>query len=493
MLSKISLVSSDLKDSSVSEESLSNIGKDVIKYAPSKVIGMLINLSLVPIYTNLLNPEQYGLYNIAVSVLSFICIIFSDWVGMAGLRFFKEHHLNNDIKGYFSTLTFLLASNLVIMYILSYIFFKPISNFFNVPHEILYLVLLLIIPVAVRALLFQVLRAQIKPLSYTLSVIINQILTVVFAVFFIKKFNLGVNAIILGMSLSIALIDLFMIPLCRMKSCVVIKEINFSSLINFYKYGLPLAASSLGVWLFTQNNKFILQHYKGSFYNGIYGVGFNLTYSTLLPLFSIVTLAAVPRIISQYELGTKVRPIITKLTGYYFKLFAPVVLIFCLFPKDLVILFSNSKYREAYMILPCLALSVFFFGLTEYTTIQYHLCRKTYLETISRIIPGIVEIVLNIILIPKLGWKVVGFTILFSSILYFILSLCIRIKDLNWIPPFKDIKKCLLAIIVCILLFMITRGIFVQVSPFNFVIQLIMIITVYYGVLQIQKWNVKLN
>ena len=73
------------------------IFKDMAKYTPSKIVGLLGNTVLVPIYTNLLTREEYGVYTVAIAVLSFLCIIFSDWVGLSGLRFFREHQLQNQI------------------------------------------------------------------------------------------------------------------------------------------------------------------------------------------------------------------------------------------------------------------------------------------------------------------------------------------------------------------------------------------------------------
>ena len=45
-----------------------DILKDMLKYAPSKLFGLLGNAIIIPIYTNLLSPSQYGAYAIALAV-----------------------------------------------------------------------------------------------------------------------------------------------------------------------------------------------------------------------------------------------------------------------------------------------------------------------------------------------------------------------------------------------------------------------------------------
>ncbi|MBQ1612577.1 MAG: hypothetical protein II085_03790, partial [Alphaproteobacteria bacterium] len=88
------------------EECAQTLGifKDMMKYSPSKIIGMIGNTIVIPIYTNLLLPEQYGLYSLSIALLSFLCIIFSDWVGLSGLRFFRKAQLADDLSQYLSTL-----------------------------------------------------------------------------------------------------------------------------------------------------------------------------------------------------------------------------------------------------------------------------------------------------------------------------------------------------------------------------------------------------
>ena len=83
---------------------MQNILNDMLKYAPSKLFGLFGNAVIIPIYTNLLAPSQYGIYTIALAVLSFFCIIFSDWVGLSGLRFFRANQLTDGLPKYLSTL-----------------------------------------------------------------------------------------------------------------------------------------------------------------------------------------------------------------------------------------------------------------------------------------------------------------------------------------------------------------------------------------------------
>ena len=152
----------------VEKEQLKAIFRDMVKYSPSKIVGMIGNAIIIPVYTSLLSPEQYGLYSLSIAVLSFLCIIFSDWVGLSGLRFFKHHQMSQDMPKYLTTLVTMLATNLFLMFVLSFVFRHNFYSFFHIPVKYFFAILVLIIPVAIRALLFQLLRAQLKAMSFTL-------------------------------------------------------------------------------------------------------------------------------------------------------------------------------------------------------------------------------------------------------------------------------------------------------------------------------------
>lgn len=467
------------KDSSIIEESLSVIYKDAIKYAPSKILGTVMNIVAVSIYTNLLLPKEYGMYMIATSVISFLAIIFSDWIGTSALRFFREHFNNQKVEHYFSTILFLLASNLLIMYSLGFLFYNPLCKFFEIPEKFLSVVFILIIPIAIRALLFQILRAQIRPLAYTFSVIINQFITIGIGYLFIVEFHLKAVALLLAMGFSIVLIDLVMLIQTKFHEFLNHEKLQFNMLPSLYSYGVPLAASSLGMWIITQSNRLILQHFKGSYYNGQLGVGYNLTFSVMMPLFSIITLAAIPRIINQFEDGKDVKPVISKLTELFFVLFLPVTIFSCIYSKEIVMFFSNKNFENAHIIIPFLSLSAFILGLTEITTIQYHLAKKTNIDMTIRLFSGILGIGLTILMLPKFGLLGVGFATLSSHLIYLILSCSIKIKSIAWTFPSRIVSKVFLAAIISCLISFIAQNLVSSAFVFGFITHTIIFATIY--------------
>lgn len=429
------------------EEKVQTIGifKDMLKYSPSKLIGMIGNAIVIPIYTNLLLPEQYGLYSLSIAFLSFLCIIFSDWVGLAGLRFFRQAQLADDLSEYLSTLIAILSINIFAMFIICAVFQNSIIEFFNVKAIYFWAVLFLIIPVAVRALLSQLLRAQIKPIAYTCATVFNQFLTIGLSILFIKTLHLGAMSMLLAMGVAITVTDVILMFQSKIFSFFKKPKLSWGVFFPILLYGIPLAASSLSGWFINHSNKVVMNSIKGFTDVAYIGVGYGATMSILMTIFAIFTVAAIPRIYSMYESKIDVRPIIGKFTIYFLLSSLPIVTIMALYSQDILILLNtNQKFMKASVLVPYFVFGTMFLCLTDYTTLQYHLANKTWITFIIKLLSGVSNVLLTLYLVPTMGLDGVGIAMLVSNFLFFFLSAVIRLPDLGMI-----VSKKHLACILC--------------------------------------------
>ncbi|MBO6088088.1 oligosaccharide flippase family protein [bacterium] len=467
-----------IENREVEQEQLKAIFRDMVKYSPSKICGMLGNAIIVPVYTSILSPDQYGLYSLSIATLSFLCIIFSDWVGLSGLRFFKQHEMTQDMSKYLTTLVTMLGTNLCLMFILANFFRNWFYSQFNIPLTYLMAILLLIIPVACRALLFQLLRAQLKSTAYTVSTIANQLMTILLSVFFVKVCHMGAIALLLGMAISITITDFILIFQSNiLKWSKLQQKVEWKSFLPIFIYGIPIAATSLSTWIINQSNKFIMNSIHGFSQVGLVGVGYSLTLPLLMTIFSIITVAAIPRIINMYEEKIDVRPIISRFTGYFVLIALPVIVVMSLYCVDFVRIFSsNAKFYEAYKLIPFFAFGTFFMAITDYTTLQYHLANKTYIDFIIKLISGIAGVILNILLIPEYGLIGVGIATLGANFLYFLLSIIIVLPGLRLIYPVLTLSRILLAFVPTVFLYYL----FINTSGIHAVVQMLALLTVFY-------------
>lgn len=178
-----------------------------------------------------------------------------------------------------------------------------------------------------------------------------------------------------------------------------------------------------------------------------------------------------------YEEKIDIRPLISRFTGYYILVSLPVITVISLYSTDYVqLLSSNDKFFEAFKLIPYFAYGTFFMAITDYTTLQYHLANKTYIDFIIKLTSGIVGVVLNILLIPKYGLIGVGIATLGANFLYFVLSIIIVLPGLRLIFPYLTLSRMLVASLPSIGLYILFN------KGYGFVplIEMLSLVLVYY-------------
>ena len=98
-------------------------------------------------------------------------------------------------------------------------------------------------------------------------------------------------------------------------------------------------------------------------------------------------------------------------------------------------------------LIPFFAFVTFFMSLADYTTLQYHLANKTYIDFIIKLISGISGVILNIVLIPEHGLIGAGIATFAANFLYFFLSTVIVLPGLGLRYPTATILKMIISFV----------------------------------------------
>ncbi|GAI06878.1 unnamed protein product, partial [marine sediment metagenome] len=82
---------------------IKEIGKDTLYYVPARIIPALVGFLGITIYTRLLNPYEYGLYVLVMTVVSTVYAFGFNWIGYVVWRYFEKYRNDNNLSGFLST------------------------------------------------------------------------------------------------------------------------------------------------------------------------------------------------------------------------------------------------------------------------------------------------------------------------------------------------------------------------------------------------------
>lgn len=259
-----------------------NLYKDIIVYGIATIIIKSVNFFLLPIYTRIFSPNEYGLLeilSIASFFLSEIMVLGSDAAQSFYFSKYKKLGFFFQKKLIATILYFKIFWGLIVI-ILAMLFLLIVNIFFKLE---LFLYLLSFINIFIFQILtvgLQIFRNNYQSLKYIFISLLQVILTTFFTLIFVVFFKLGVEGALYSLFLS----NLISCLICWFlnKKYIQSFSINFQWLSKIIRFGLPLLPVGLVLYFITFSDRWLINYYFGSFSLGIYAVAIKIAFIVLL-------------------------------------------------------------------------------------------------------------------------------------------------------------------------------------------------------------------
>jgi len=175
----------------------------------------------------------------------------------------------------------------------------------------------------------------------------------------------------------------------------------------YASYGLPVALSLICALALATTDRFLIAAFLGEASVGVYQAGYSLANRTLDVIFIWLGAAGGPALIVALERGgaSALAKAAREQAGLMLALALPASLGLALVARPLAEVMVGPALRDgAAAVTPWIAASSLFAGLTTYYTHQaFTLGRRTGLLLLAMIVPAVLNITLNLWLIPRFG------------------------------------------------------------------------------------------
>lgn len=425
-----------------------NVGKDTLLYIPSKLFPALFGFIGLSVYTRIFPPNEYGDYSLIIATVGIAGIFAYSWINQSNLRFFSPYKIGNKLGVFFSTSFFTLIGALAISSLILII----LSKFSLLPHGIANYVMLAIgvmFTMAFFETLMTILRAERNPKSVSLFRSLSSGLCLAISLLLIYTFNLGIAAILLGYILTNSMLSATIILKFKFYRYIHFRYFSGKALKEYADYGIPLIATSLFSWILALSDRYIIEYFRGSGEVGIYSATYQLAEYPMSLISSLIVMAAFPIIIDTWEKnGDKVtKELISNVTRYYLLLAIPSLIGIIILSKEIMLILGRS-YSVGYNVLPWVCFGSLMAGMCIYVNKGLELKRNTRILAFLVGIAGISNIVMNLLLIPKYGFYGAGVATGIAYLIYFVLSVSISRRYLEWTIPTNSIKNILICSMV---------------------------------------------
>lgn len=392
-----------------------SISKSVFWQLCGKIALEGIAFFTTPIFTRLLSPSDYGFVSLYISWLSIFCLLIglsvNGSIGNARIKYSGKI-----LPGYLSSILSISVISFVVIIIILIFFGEAFESIIKIKKS--FLILLCIHSFSFFVLNFEITRldqlkkvekSTILSLSYSIISIVSSVL---FVLFFEKN---RASAKIYGQAIP-TIVYGFVILICIYVRGKKIWDNEYTKYC--LALTLPLIFHKVGHLIFSQSDRIMLQRIIGDDILGIYSVSFSLC-SVLTMIYGSLNAAWSP-FYFDYKKHSANKDILNH-SKRYLKFFTLITVGFILLVYDVYKIMAPPAYYEGMHIIPLFVISNYFSFLYLFPVNFEFFNARTKLIPIATFISALLNIIINILLIPSFGLIGAAIGTMSSHIVLFII------------------------------------------------------------------------
>lgn len=393
---------------------------NTIIIAIGKLSTQVISFLLLPLYTSKLSPGEYGTYDFLVTLSIFLLPVITLMMEESMFRFLIDaEDLKSKKRIITATIAYTILGTLVFSFIAGIV--MGIMKY-----EYALVFILFIISNILIGLSNALSRGTGKIKLYSLSNFILGVFTIILNILFIVTFKLGVSGLLWANTIANTVTALIILVKLHLPQFISKEDLNKETLSKMIRYSAPLVPNNLSWVIISLSDRLMLTWMSGSDANGIYSIANkfpNIVY-TCYGFFSTAWKESAAKILKE-DNKTQYYNSIYKDVKFFLK--AIVLGLIAIMPFAFPIL-VDSSYNDAYIYIPILIISIYYTNMSNFYGGIFAAYKDTKIMGSTTVVAAIINVLINLIFIPKFGIYAATFSTLIANIVVFTYRRY-RIKD----------------------------------------------------------------
>lgn len=414
-----------------------------IWYTVGNMLIKGINFLSLPLFSRLLNTEEFGIYNVFVSYEAILYVI----IGMAIHSSIRSANIKFkcNINEYTSSVSIIYLVNAMIMLFIALIFNKQLSKLLAFDKLIIVLLIFYSLGSALLSLYNNYISLEYSYKKYLLVSFFNSvgnvcISLVLILTIFKKKRDIGR---IVGATSTICILAFFIL-------CIMYKKakpkINKSYWKFAVKYSIPIVPHGISQVLLAQFDRIMIRSIVGNAAAGIYSLAGNIMLILTIITDSIST-AWSTWFYDQIS-ENRIESINKRAKQLSFFFVVLTVGLLTISPELIIILGGKEYSAGQYVAIPMIVDAFILFIYNIIVSSEYYKNKTTYIM-LGTMVAMVINLITNYVFISKYGFIAAAYTTLFSYMCYLILHIVISHKVVGFFV--LELKFFLMELVIIIL------------------------------------------
>lgn len=384
-----------------------------------KFSTQIVSFLLLPLYTSILSTEEYGIYDLILTITTFALPFITLLMEESMFRFLIDCKDDTQKKNVISqTMLYTLVSTIFFLVVI-----LVINNFFKIPY--LWISLLYVASSIISGLRNALVRGLGKIKLYTLVNFISSLLNIILNIIFIALLRFGIYGLLLAGIISNIVSSAIVFIILKMHKYFSIKNYDKNLMTKMIKYSIPLVPNSLSWAVVNLSDRLVISGVIGTSANGIYAMSYKFPnlMNTIYGFFYTAWTESSAKAINDNENEEFFNKIYKTLTNAMFSVSLGIIVCMPLIFN----LFIKADYSEAYKYIPILVIAMYFNNMSGYYGGIFTGYKDTKVMGTTTIIGAIINIVIDILLIKFIGIYAAAISTLVSCmVIYYYRKLNVR-------------------------------------------------------------------
>lgn len=378
------------------------LGAESFVYGISGVISRFIGFFLMPIYTRVFAPEDYGVISLVATTMAVVSVFVVLALDSAAGRWYYDTDDLAERKNTLASWAWCQLGASLALAAAIFAFSGPLAQAItgSAGADRYFRLAALTLPLTVLgSILTNWLRFQRRPwvtIAYTIA---SSLATILLSILFVVSLRWGLTGVYSAQLLSGLLGTLVAAFLLR--DWIRPRHFRWRRLKEMLRFSLPLVPAALAYWVVSFSGRFYVQAYGNASEVGLYQVGVSLA--------AIVAIAtgAFQQAWGPFSMSIHKR---ADAKQVYASVFLVYIWLACalstaiaLFAPELVRLLATARYLGASSVVGILAFSYVMIGLTYIANVGPTIAKVTAPAGLALTAAALLNILLNLLLTPRLG------------------------------------------------------------------------------------------
>lgn len=424
-------------------------------YATGNILAMLGGFISLPILTRVLSTAEYGVLSLISTTVWIALALAKGGLQESAVRFyveFKSGARRQELATFYTTLFIgSLALGVVVGGIVWGLGSMLQTSIFETPsRHLVFLVAAMVVSGALYMRLSNFLRAEQETKIYNLFAVLQRYAVLAFGLFFLYYFRDHLKGFFIGSIFGESLIVAVLIFLLIRQGKIRVGGFSSSFLKECLWFGLPFVGFELANFLLKIVDRYLIQYFLNLESVGIYSLAYNLCSYVNDALFFAVWYAVYPIYMELWQTQGRetTAKFLSNVSIYIFLISIPIIVGFSTLSREVIMLLASEKYAAATQFLPYLLGGMVFWGFIPIYGAGIYIYKKTKLLAGMTFIALVLNIGLNLILIPRIKLHGAAIATLLSYIFLIIAVVLCAFRYLKFSIDYRILAKSLFASLV---------------------------------------------